>query len=173
MSEDREVTLRDADWWTVSRPYRVTGELVIYSIICLVVLIFVLSRSMDDPQYRLIGVQPIFWVGVLAGGLGGCARGLLDFWRRTSFNLMKRDYWKHALPFYIGLVFGLLMVLVIQTTFKVFGVSNSVPDTDGLSFLAMVCMFSGMFTGRAESIFSRRFEQFGNNCSNNPDAGDG
>lgn len=147
------------------------GELVFYSLICLVILVFVLSRSMDDPQYRLWGIQPIFWVGILAGGLGGCARGLLDFWRRNSFNLMKSDYWKHALPFYIGLVFGLLMVLVIQTTFKVFGVGSSVSDTGGLSFLAMVCMFAGMFTDRAESIFMRRFEQIENKSSNKPSEG--
>lgn len=166
MTEEKEITLQDSDWWTVSRPYRVMGELVIYSLVCLVLLVIVLSRSMDNLQYRLWGIQPIFWVGVFAGGLGGCARGLLDFWRRHSFNLMKRDYWKHALPFYIGLVFGLLMVLVVQTTFKVFGVDTSASDSGGLSFLAMICMFSGMFTDRAERIFMRRFEQFDENSSN-------
>ena len=81
----------------------------------------------------------------------------MDFWKRTSFNLMKRDYWKHALPFYIGVLFGFLMVLVIQTTFKVFGVDHTSADTGGLSFLAMVCMFSGLFTDKAESIFSKKF----------------
>ena len=162
MNDEPENNLKISEWWTVSRPYRVMGELVLYSAICLGSLMLILSKVGDGQSYRFFDIQPIYWVGILAGGLGGCTRGLIDFWRRTSFNLMKRDYWKHALPFYIGTLFGFLMVLVIQTTFKVFSVEHSGADVGGLSFLAMVCMFSGLFTDKAESIFSKKFSEAAN-----------
>ena len=158
MNSDQENNLKTHSWWVVSRPYRVAGELVFYSIILLGFLLYVLSKATDDSSFRMLQIQPIYWVGIFAGGLGGCARGLLDFWRRESFNLSKKDYWKHALPFYVGVLFGFLMVLVMQATLKVVGVPHNVADSGGLSFLAMVCMFSGLFADSAEKHFIERFK---------------
>ena len=138
------------------------GELVFYSLILLELLVFILSKTEDDSKFRLLQINPIYWVGILAGGLGGCARGLLDFWRRNSFDLSKKDYWKHALPFYVGVLFGFLMVLIIQATLKVVGVSHNIADSGGLSFLAMVCMLSGLFADRTEKHFIERFKSIKN-----------
>ena len=92
MENEQENNLKTHSWWVVSRPYRIAGELVFYSFILLGFLLFILSKATDDSSFRMLQIQPTYWVGILAGGLGGCARGLLDFWRRDSFNLTKKDY---------------------------------------------------------------------------------
>lgn len=156
---DKEVSLCTHHWWTVSRPYRVKWELLFYSILCIIVLAYILSKVHDDSSFRLFGIRPIFLVGVFSGGLGGCARGWLDFWRRTNYNLLKKDYWKHTTPFYIGGIFGFVMILVVQTMLKGVGASNGATyDSGTLAFMAMVCIFSGLFANRAEKMFLRRFE---------------
>ena len=156
---DKEVSLCTDHWWTVSRPYRVKWELLFYSMLCIIVLAYILSKVHDDSSFRLFGIRPIFWVGVFSGGLGGCARGWLDFWRRTNYNLLKKDYWKHTTPFYIGGIFGFVMILVVQTMLKGVGASNGTAyDSGTLAFMAMVCIFSGLFANRAEQMFLRRFE---------------
>lgn len=160
MKTEQEDILKKRNAWKASRPYRIAGELVFYSIVCLGLLVFILSKTSDQKGYIFLDIQPIYWVGLLAGGLGGCARGLVDFWRRTSYDLDKLDYWKHALPFYIGVLFGFLMVLVIQTTFSVFGVEQSGAESGGLSFLAMVCMLAGLFTDRTESLLLQRYREY-------------
>ena len=157
--DDKKLSLCTHGWWTVSRPYRVKWELLFYSILCIIVLAYILSKVHDDSSFQLFGIRPIFWVGVFSGGLCGCARGWLDFWRRTNYNLLKKDYWRHTTPFYIGAIFGFVMILVVQTMLKgVSASSGAVDDSGTLAFMAMVCMFSGLFTKRAEEMFLRRFE---------------
>lgn len=150
---------RKPGWWTQSRPYRVMAEFNIFAVVFLAVLMLVMSNAAESESYRLLGVHPIFWVGVCAGGLGGCARGMLDFWRRDSYELEKRDYWKHLLPLYIGVIFGFLMVPVANLTFRAIGVESTGPGATGLSVLAMLCMLSGLFTDYAEALFSKKFTQ--------------
>ncbi len=144
-------------WWATSRPYRVMGELVAFSLISLVAVVFVLSRTADDPSYRLWGLKPLYVISVLSGGIGGAARGLLVFWQRDNYNMLKSDYWKHATPFYIGLLFGFLVVLVLQSGLKVVGVPRDAMDPGGLSFLAAICLLSGLFADKAELKFMSIF----------------
>ena len=146
-------------WWATSRPYRVMAELVAFSLVALALLAYILSEASDDPEFRFLSIQPLYAVGIFAGAVGGAARGRLLFWRRRSYEFKKKDYWKHALPLYIGTVFGFLMTLVFQSTLKVVGVTSSIGDSGGLSFVAMVCMLCGLFADRAERKFLKTFDR--------------
>jgi hypothetical protein len=155
---DKECKIATHGWWVTSRPYRVMAELIIFSLISLILVMYVLSRTTDSQSYRFFGVNPIYIIGSFSGALGGLARSLIIFWKRKSYNMLRSDYWKHATPFYIGVLFGFLSTLVLQSSLKVIGVSNNISDSGGLSFVSMICLLSGLFADRAERKFLSIFD---------------
>jgi len=156
---NEEITIRTHGWWAFTRPYRALAMLMSYTAICLCPLVIVLSKTADIGGYKVFGiVNPIYIVGLLSGGLGGCVRGLIDFRRKDSHDFRRSDYWKHLLPVSIGCVFGFVMILTLHSTLKVISIPHNINDPGGLSFLSMICFLSGLFADKAEMKLLKTFK---------------
>ena len=155
---NKEHKVETHGWWVVSRPYRVMAELIVFSLLSLIIVAYVISRASDLPTYRFFMFNPIYVIGAFSGALGGSDRSLLLFWQRKSYNMLRSDYWKHATPFYIGILFGFLSTLVLQSGLKVIGIPNNINDAGALSFISMICVLSGLFADRAEKKFLTVFD---------------
>lgn len=154
--EDRLIT---HGWWVTSRPYRVMAELLLLSVISLAFVTYLLSRVEDQENYRIMDINPVYLIGIFSGGLGGAARSLIQFWNRTTYNMGRSDYWKHATPFYLGLIFGFLSILIIQSGLKLLDVPSISNTPNSLSFIALLSALCGLFSDKAERRLLSAFDK--------------